>query len=92
MADIKGTLEMLTLVETVAVDFKAVLADGKADWTDIPKLANLWAPARDALTDLPKIPGEIHDLSVDEVKAILSKLVEVVQACVAVFPHVPAAA
>lgn len=91
--DIKEALEVLEFAKDLAVEVKAILADGRVTIFDIPQLAKLWSPLKDALQNINLVPAEMKDLDAAEVQALMNESVAVAAAWAEVFvPAVKAAA
>jgi len=75
----KETLDILVLVRAIADAIDKAKADGKLDWFDIPKIADLREAASQALRGSQNIPAELLDLDGDEVKVLLDGLITAIQ-------------
>lgn len=84
MSDPKNLIEALELLKQAGAQAKAILADGKVDVRDLPKLITLWTPAKAALEDANQIAGEVAGLDTEGAQKVISKVVEVVEAWMSV--------
>lgn len=75
----KETLDILVLVRSIADAIDKAKSDGKLDWFDLPKVADLREAASKALRDSQNIPAELLDLDGDEVKILLDGLIDALQ-------------
>lgn len=73
--------EMLMGVEVLVKAAKAVLADGKVDLADLPVAMGLIADADKlvkAVEGITEIPAEVGDLEMDEIRAIVQHILDLV--------------
>jgi hypothetical protein len=75
----KETLDILVLVRAIADAIDKAKSDGKLDWFDLPKIADLREAANQALRDSQNIPAELLDLDGDEVKILLDGMIAAIQ-------------
>lgn len=96
MSQPKNLLEVLELLRAAGVEMRDILADGKVGITDLKDVAQLWAPAKAAITDAQLIPTEVAALlasgDMEAVTAVINKLVEIADAWVHAFDVAPKAA
>lgn len=85
MAGIKETLDVMNLAAMAAVQAKEIMADGKVNALDLPKLVPLWQPMKDAIDNAAAMKDEMADLDKDEVKALVAASLAVVMAWYDVF-------
>lgn len=85
MADVKDVLEVVAFLKKVGETVVDVTADGKVNILDLPKLAPLWAPARDAMEGLQNALVQIKDIDAAEAKVLLLAVVDLAQAWAPVF-------
>lgn len=78
MADVKNVSELLDFGEKAAEQAKAVLADGKVDLWDLPKLAPLLPSFKAAIEGVGDVPAEVMDMDAAEAKMLLEKAVGVI--------------
>lgn len=83
MADIKETLELFDLGDSLAKALKESKADGQIDWKDLPKWAPVLLAAKKAAEGGPAIAVECKDLDAEEVQKLLSRALDTVTALVA---------
>jgi len=82
MAEIKETLELLEGVKILAKAVKKALADGKLGWDDAAVLLQLLDQQKaliDAISASNQVPAELKDLSFEEAKLIIDKVIEMVK-------------
>lgn len=78
---IKESLELLEGVKVLAVDTKAVLADGKVNMADLPILFNVLsqlATLNAAVQGVDQVLPELKDLTSEEVNQLAAKVLEIV--------------
>ena len=75
----KETLDILVLMRSIAAAIDRARQDGRIDWFDLPQLAALKEYASDAIRGSQDIPAELLDLDIEEVKILLSGLLEAIQ-------------
>lgn len=96
MSTPKNLLEVLELVRAAGVEVRDVMADGKVTITDLKDVAQLWGPAKAALTDAQLIPAEVAAIlatgDLDAITAVINKLVEIADVWVHAFDAAPKAA
>lgn len=76
--DVKGSLELLDVLGTLAVDYKAAMADGQFSLFDLPKFADLYPKIRTFSADAKLIPSELKNLDAEAVGKLVTALVDVV--------------
>ncbi len=75
MTQATGILEVIEFVKQLVVVVGQSLEDGKVDFRDALRLAQLWSPAKVALADLGKIPAELKSLETADIQQIVDALV-----------------
>ena len=73
--DIHNSLEVFDCMDAIAKAMKAAKADGHVDWLDAPKFAGLILTARTALDNSEDIVPELSDLSEDEAKILVGRMI-----------------
>lgn len=78
---VKNTHEVLVLAKILGRQVKEILADGKVNVLDIPKLAPLWEPTKQALEGFQEIPKELTpaNMTAADVQVLIADVVELAQ-------------
>jgi len=84
---LKNLHEVFVLGKVAGKTAKEVLADGKVNAFDLPKLVQLWEPAKDALDGISEIPAEldVSKLTTADIQLIINDAVELAQIWMSVF-------
>lgn len=91
MSNVKPLTDVVALIAQAGVVASQVLADGKVDFRDILKLAQLWEPAKVAIPELKDIPAAIHSLDADGISEVLNAVVKAVEVWMQIITSSPAA-
>lgn len=80
---IKESMELLEGIKVLAMDARAVMADGKIDIKDLGVAMGLVAQfgtLNRAVSGVSDVPAELKDLSADEINQLAAKALEIVAA------------
>ncbi len=83
--DVKNILELIELGRVSGVVVGEMLEDGKIGLFDLPKLAKLIGPAKDAFEGLANLLPEAKDIDAEEAKKIFEAVVALAAAWTPVF-------
>lgn len=86
---VDNTRKVLALVQIIADTLKLVVADGKVDWQDLPRLVPILAKLKPALDGAPFVGDELKNLSDDDIQLLVQDLTVIVSTLVNTFNKQP---
>lgn len=73
---IEGIKVAVAKLKEIVESASVIMADGKVGFSDITEVPELYADVRDMVVALQKVQAEVQDLSADEVKELLSLVLD----------------
>ena len=82
---VDNTRKVLALVQIIADTLKAVVADGKVDWQDLPRLVPILAKVKPALDGAQLVGDELKNMSDADIQLVVLDLTNIVSTLVNAF-------